>query len=105
MGKLTAVKVKSLKEPGWYSDGEGLILKLFGTGRGSWIVRVQTNGKRQDIGLGKLSDVRLRAGSSEQLPVIVLSLAAMSNVECPRLSRLNRVPAVVEHPANATRRA
>lgn len=59
MGKLTAVKVKSLKEPGRYSDGEGLILKLFGTGRGSWIVRVQTNGKRQDIGLGKLSDVSL----------------------------------------------
>lgn len=59
MGKLTAVQLRNLSEPGRYSDGEGLILKFFGAGRGSWIVRVQANGKRRDIGLGTLADVSL----------------------------------------------
>lgn len=59
MGKLTAVQLRNLSEPGRYSDGEGLILKFFGAGRGSWIVRVQADGKRRDIGLGTLADVSL----------------------------------------------
>ncbi|MFZ5744875.1 MAG: tyrosine-type recombinase/integrase [Pseudomonadota bacterium] len=59
MGKLTAVQVRNLREPGRYSDGEGLILKFFGSGRGSWIVRVQADGKRRDIGLGTLAEVGL----------------------------------------------
>lgn len=59
MGKLTAMGVKNLTEPGRYSDGEGLILKLAAKGKGSWIVRVQTNGKRRDIGLGPLSELPL----------------------------------------------
>ena len=59
MGKLTAMGVKNLTAPGRYSDGEGLILKLAGKGRGSWIVRVQANGKRRDIGLGSLAELPL----------------------------------------------
>ncbi|TNE28785.1 MAG: site-specific integrase [Alphaproteobacteria bacterium] len=59
MGKLTAMGVKNLAEPGRYSDGEGLILKLSGKGKGSWILRVQANGKRRDIGLGPLSELPL----------------------------------------------
>ena len=59
MGKLTAMGVKNLAEPGRYSDGEGLILKLSGKGKGSWIVRIQADGKRQDFGLGPLSELPL----------------------------------------------
>lgn len=59
MGKLTALGIRNLKEPGRYSDGEGLILKFAGSGKGSWIVRVQANGKRRDIGLGTLADLPL----------------------------------------------
>ena len=59
MGNLTALKIRSLKEPGRYSDGEGLILVLSGPGRGSWIVRVQSSGKRRDVGLGSLDHVSL----------------------------------------------
>jgi len=59
MGKLTALGIKNLKKPGRYSDGEGLMLKFAGAGRGSWIVRVQSDGKRRDIGLGTLADVSL----------------------------------------------
>lgn len=59
MGKLSALAVKNLKEPGRHSDGEGLILKLAAQGRGSWVLRVQVDGKRRDIGLGTLADVGL----------------------------------------------
>jgi hypothetical protein len=59
MGKLTAVGIRNLKEPGRYSDGEGLILKFAGSGKASWIVRVQANGKRRDVGLGSLADLPL----------------------------------------------
>ena len=59
MGKLTAIQIKNLKEPGRYSDGEGLILNLSAPGRGSWTVRVQSNRRRQDIGLGTLANVGL----------------------------------------------
>lgn len=59
MGKLTAIGIKNLKEPGRYSDGEGLILKLSAPGKGSWVLRVQSDGKRKDIGLGTLSDCNL----------------------------------------------
>ncbi len=59
MGKLTAIGIKHLKEPGRYSDGEGLILKLAAPARGSWILRVQAQGKRSDVGLGTFPDVNL----------------------------------------------
>jgi integrase len=59
MSKLTAVAIRNLKEPGRYSDGEGLILKFVGPGKGSWIMRVQAGGKRRDIGIGSLAVVSL----------------------------------------------
>ncbi|WP_298308297.1 integrase arm-type DNA-binding domain-containing protein [uncultured Erythrobacter sp.] len=59
MGKLTALGIKNLKEPGRYSDGEGLILKYAGPGKGSWFLRIQYDGRRRDIGLGTLADVSL----------------------------------------------
>jgi integrase len=60
MGKLTATAVKAaVKEPGRYGDGEGLFLEVRRPGTGSWIVRVQKDGRRRDIGLGSLSKVSL----------------------------------------------
>lgn len=60
MGKLTALKIRSLTEPGRYSDGDGLFLEINGKGAASWILRVQNNGKRQDIGLGSSKVVPLK---------------------------------------------
>lgn len=59
MGKLTALKIKALAEPGRYSDGDGLFLEISGKGTASWILRVQANGKRRDIGLGSLKAISL----------------------------------------------
>ncbi|WP_420605616.1 Arm DNA-binding domain-containing protein [Novosphingopyxis sp.] len=52
MGNLTAVKLRNPKTAGRYSDGDGLILILNKSGKASWIVRVQSAGRRRDIGIG-----------------------------------------------------
>jgi len=60
MAKLTATAVKAaLNKPGRHSDGDGLILAVGAGGNGSWMVRVQKDGKRRDIGLGAASKVTL----------------------------------------------
>lgn len=55
MGKLTAVKIRSLTEPGRYSDGDGLFLEINGKGAASWILRVQNNGKHQNQWIATLT--------------------------------------------------
>ena len=57
--KLTATKIKSLREPGKYGDGGGLYLIVTRTGSRNWIHRAVVNGKRSDLGLGRFPDVSL----------------------------------------------
>jgi integrase len=51
MGKLTDMKVRNAKA-GIHGDGAGLYLRVKDTGAKSWVLRVQFQGRRQDIGLG-----------------------------------------------------
>lgn len=57
MDRLTATAVKAnLLKPGTYQDGDGLFLKVRadrtgGAGSAQWLVRIQRDGKRQDVGL------------------------------------------------------
>ena len=60
MGKLTSREVDSFKEPGRYTDGDGLMLFIDKQGSRRWVLRVQTNGRRRDIGLGGLKKVPLK---------------------------------------------
>ena len=68
MGKLTATAIKAaLSVPGTYQDGDGLFLKVDRRGGASWTLRLQLDGKRQDLGLGSaklvsLADARDKAG-------------------------------------------
>ena len=55
---LTALKVKSL-EPGRHADAHGLYLLVKESGSRSWVLRMQTAGRRRDFGLGSLRDVSL----------------------------------------------
>jgi integrase len=65
--KLSAVKVRQEKTPGYYADGGGLYLQVSKTGTKSWIFRysrgdvLTKNGKRKhtDIGLGSYLSVSL----------------------------------------------
>lgn len=59
MPKLTDKKVKALKKPGRYGDGEGLYLEVAASGSKSWILRVTAQGRRRDIGLGGYPDAPL----------------------------------------------
>jgi len=56
---LTAVKVKSLKEPGRYADGNGLYLIVEPSGAKRWMLRIMVQGRRRDIGLGGVQIVSL----------------------------------------------
>ena len=59
MGKLTALKVKSLSEPGRHGDGDGLYLNVAPSGSKSWVQRIVVHGRRRDIGLGPYPAVSL----------------------------------------------
>ena len=58
MGKLTALRVQRAKV-GKHGDGRGLYLVVSGTGSRKWVLRIQKNGKRHDLGLGSANDVTL----------------------------------------------
>ena len=61
MGKLNSRQVENLTEPGTYEDGDGLRLIVKATGRKSWVLRFQLNGKRREMGLGSFPEVSLKA--------------------------------------------
>ena len=52
MAKLSDARVKALREPGRYGDGDGLYLTVRAGGSKSWILRAVIDGRRTDIGLG-----------------------------------------------------
>ncbi len=60
MSKLTAIAVKVAKKPGRYQDGNGLQLFVKESGAAFWVLRIQANGKRRDIGLGSAANVSLK---------------------------------------------
>jgi integrase len=49
---LSAAKVRSLREPGRYADGNGLYLVVDPSGAKRWMLRTVVKGRRRDIGLG-----------------------------------------------------
>lgn len=58
--RLTDVFVRKVTKPGWYADGGGLYLVVDPTGNRRWMMRIVTNGKRRDLGLGGYRDVSLK---------------------------------------------
>ena len=57
--RLTAQEVKSISEPGLYSDGQTLYLRVSPGGSKSWVQRIAIRGKQTDIGLGSFPLVSL----------------------------------------------
>ncbi len=58
MGKLTARHVQSAK-PGTHIDGKGLLLRVRNDNAKSWVLRVQYDGRRRDVGLGSVDVLTL----------------------------------------------
>lgn len=70
MPKLSALTVKSAK-PGRHADGEGLYLLVKATGAKSWLLRVQYDGKRRDIGLGSFDSSVKATGKADDAPIVI----------------------------------
>ena len=58
MSKLTELQFKRAK-PGTHEDGRGLRLVVANSGTKNWILRIQANGRRRELGLGSASVVGL----------------------------------------------
>src|SRR5215471_13366883 len=56
---LSPLKVRALKSPGRYADGNGLYLIVDPSGAKRWMLRTVVQGRRCDIGLGGVSLVSL----------------------------------------------
>ncbi len=72
MTRLSALSVKSAK-PGRHADGKGLYLLVKPTGAKSWLLRIQVDGKRRDIGLGTV-DIASRPARSADEPIIEIPI-------------------------------
>jgi integrase len=64
MGKLNQLKVKHAKT-GNHEDGNGLRLVVAKSGTSNWILRLQSNGRRRELGLGSSSSVSLGQARAE----------------------------------------
>lgn len=65
--RLSAATVRTIKEPGFYGDGQGLHLKVDASGAKRWIQRIVVNGKRRDIGIGSAGLVGLAEAREKAL--------------------------------------
>lgn len=66
MGKLTPFHIKNAKA-GRHGDGKGLYLLVSPSGSKSWVLRVQVDGRRRDLGLGSLDLVSLSEAREKAL--------------------------------------
>ncbi len=81
IGRLSALKVGRLKEPGMYPDGAGLYLQVSGTGAKSWIYRFMLAGRAREMGLGPLHTVTLADARKLAQDARRLRLAGIDPIE------------------------
>ena len=92
MPKLTALSVKNAK-PGRHGDGEGLYLLVKPTGAKSWVLRIQADGKRHDIGLGSV-DTAARSGTAgDEITIPILQRKVLTLAEAREKAGLLRTAA------------
>ncbi len=77
MGGLTVLGIKNAK-PGRHADGGGLYLLVKPTKSRSWLLRIQVDGRRRDVGLGAVDLDGKRDPAEADVPILhrkVLTLA------------------------------
>src|SRR5215211_5234577 len=70
--RLSALKVKNLRSPGYFADGGNLYFRIAPSGSRGWIFRFAMHGRTRDMGLGGypeigLADARELAGKCRVL--------------------------------------
>ena len=99
MGKLTASTVKNAKA-GSLADGQGLYLLVKPTGARSWMLRVQVDGRRRDVGLGSVDLAPRKTASGEpvdDIPILQRRLLTLAEARekaaiLRRLAKAGRDP-------------
>jgi integrase len=99
--RLTALRVKSLKEPGRYADGGGLYLYVGRNNARVWVFRYRDRrtSKHRDRGLGPVADVPLEKARERAAACRALLLDGVDPIEA---SRSHRVTARLEHARRMT---
>lgn len=59
LNRLSARKVATTEEPGYYPDGGGLYLQITASGGKSWVFRYRFEGRRPEMGLGPVHTISL----------------------------------------------
>lgn len=95
MGYLTVRKVEHAK-PGRYTDGHGLLLHVRPTGSKYWVLRIQIDGRRRDVGLGSVSHYD-SLSELEEVPllekcVLTLAEARLKAATLRQLAKAGRDP-------------
>jgi integrase len=83
---LSAAFVRTVKEPGKYTDGHGLFLKVDTTGAKRWVQRIVIRGKRSEIGMGSASLVTLAEARESALQNRKLARAGGDPLQAKRAS-------------------
>ena len=65
INKLSGVVLSRLVEPGMYSDGGGLWLRVSGSQARSWVFRYAIRGQRHEMGLGPIITIDLAAARAK----------------------------------------
>ena len=102
---LSATRVRALKKPGRYSDGDGLHLFITKSGRKSWVQRITIAGRRRDIGLGPFPSVSLakaRQKAYENRAIVAEGRDPLAEKNAPAMPTFREAAHVV-HEANKPR--
>src|ERR1700687_133259 len=87
IGALSAAKVNSLKERGFYADGGNLYLAVAPGGTKSWVFRYKQNGKARDMGLGPFHTTTLAEARELALAQRKLRLQGLDPIEARQHQR------------------
>lgn len=83
---LSAAFIRTVKEPGKYTDGHGLFLKVDASGAKRWVQRIVIRGKRSEIGMGSASLVTLAEARERALENRKLARAGGDPLQAKRAS-------------------
>lgn len=89
--RLTAMQAQKLKKPGRHADGGGLYLVIDDKGNRKWVLRVQSNGRRRDFGLGSAVHVPLAEARDGARAIRAQLRAGLDPVQ-ERQKALNVIP-------------
>jgi len=79
--RLSARKIQTITQPGFHTDGAGLYLKVTPSGNRTWVYRYQIDGRRRDMGLGRVSDVGLAEARDRHAEARKMVLAGIDPLE------------------------